>query len=110
MSLAMAVLNRRRVHVVAHRVDRAVQERSVSSSAASASRPQLAGLLVDDVAPQPLQEPVHADDVRVSHGRLCVERPHRHLVEPQRVGAVVVVHLVGVTAFFRLLPILPYSR
>ena len=55
----------------------------------------LAGLLVDDVAPQPLQEAVHADDVAGLPRARRVERAHEHLVEPQRVGAVVVVDVVG---------------
>ena len=71
------------------------RSRRVSSSAGASDDARLAGLLVDEVAPQPLQEPVHADDVGGAPRPLLVERAHEHLVEAQRVGAVVAVDVVG---------------
>ena len=69
--------------------------RRVSSSAGASDTRDCAGVLVDHVAPQPLQEAVHADDVgRVPRARR-VERAGRHLVEAQRVGAVLVEDVVG---------------
>ena len=55
----------------------------------------LTGLFVDDVAPEPLQETVHADDVARLPRARGVERAHGHLVQTQGVRAVGVVHLVG---------------
>ena len=53
-----------------------------------------AGVFVDHQAPHPLQEPVRADDVLGRPRPRRLERTHRHLVNPQRVGAVVVADLV----------------
>ena len=49
---------------------------------------QCAGVLVDDGAPQSLQEPVDTDDVVGSPGPVGVQWPHGHLVQAQGVGAV----------------------
>ena len=67
----------------------------VSSSAGVSTTRDLTGLLVDDVAPQPLQEAEHADDVARLPRPGRVERPRRHQVQAQRVGAVGVVDLLG---------------
>ena len=56
---------------------------------------QLPRRLVDQVAPQPLQEPVHADDVGGVPRPRHVERAHEHLVEAQRVRAVLTPDVVG---------------
>ena len=85
--------------------------RLVSSSTSAVGDPRRAGLLVDDRAPDPLQEPLRADDrpglPRPGH----VQRAHRHLVHAERVGAVLArTSRPGVTTFFSDLPILPYSR
>ena len=100
-----------RVHLGADDVDRAVQ--SAWSSRRRAARRR------------PCSSPVSSSTMlrhrrcrnryipitsRVSHGREASSRTRRHLVQAQGVGAVGGVHLVGLTEFFRLLPILPYSR
>ena len=76
-------------------LDRAVQQPAGLVIGGLGGDPRLAGLLVDHVAPEPLQEPVDADDVAGVPGPARVERAHEHLVEPQRVGAVVAVDVVG---------------
>ena len=97
ISLAMAVLNAqrrpcrrarasmvrcssRRVVVVGRRRRRPAARRSSSSTTLRHSR---------------CRNRYTPTTARVSHGRDCVERAHRHLVQPQRVGAVLVVHVVG---------------
>ena len=85
--------------------------RSVASSGASSVTRDVAGVLVDDVAPDPLQQPEHADHRLGVPRPALVERSGEHLVQPQRVGAVALrTCRPGVTALRRLLPILPNSR
>ena len=88
ISLAIAVLKRsasisaRTASIV--RCSRGGSRRRPASSATA----PLAGLLVDEVAPQPLQEAVHPDDVAGLPRARRVERAGRHQVQPQRVGPV----------------------
>ena len=52
-----------RLHVVAHTRDGAVQEPLSLDVGRAVEQGHLARLLVDDVAPQALEEPVHADHI-----------------------------------------------
>ena len=56
---------------------------------------RLPRLLVDDVAPQALQEAQGSDDGARVPGTRLVQGTHRHLVETQRVRAVLLGELVG---------------
>ena len=69
--------------------------RSVSTSGSASVTRARAGLLVDQVAPDPLQEPLRADHVPGRPGPGDLHRPGRHLVQPEGVGAVALAHLVG---------------
>ena len=83
------------LHLDAHVGDRAVQGAQRRDLRLVVGRGDGAGLLVHDVAPQALQEPLRADDgTRLPRARQ-VQRAHRHLVDAERVGAVLLVHLVG---------------
>jgi hypothetical protein len=84
-----------RLHAVAHRVDGAVQDPAGLVVGRGVAHPQGAGVLVDDVAPDPLQQAEDADHVTGVPGPALVERPGEHLVEPEGVGPVLGVHLVG---------------
>ena len=57
---------------------------------------QAARPFVDHEAPGPLQEAVNAVDVLGLPGFLLVERPHEQFVQPQRVRAPALDHVVGV--------------
>ena len=95
-------------HVVADRHDRAMEEPAARLVVGRSVRDaQLSGRLVDDVAPQALQEAVHADDVGGGPRTLLVERTHEHLVETQRVGAVFAIDVVGRDRVLQALAHLP---
>src|SRR5215212_5074171 len=68
---------------------------------------QLAGLLVDDVAPQTLQEPQGPHHGPGLPRPRYVQRSHRHLVDAERVSAEGVVHLVRRDDVIEGLPHLP---
>ena len=93
--LAMAVLKRRPAMSPAHAVDRLVQGAQRRLVGLGVDDGDLAGVLVDDVAPQALQQAVLPDDGPGVPGPGHVQRAHRHLVQPQRVGAVLRADLVG---------------
>src|SRR5262249_24718852 len=82
-------------HVGPHRGDRPMEDAPSLLVGGRVRHADRARLLVDGVAPEPLQEPVHADDVGRVPGPAGVERPHEHLVEAERVGAVVGIDVVG---------------
>ena len=69
--------------------------------------PELARALVDQVPPQPLQEPEDAGDVVGMPRAVAIQRAHRHLVQPQGVGAVGGVDLVRADAVLQALAHLP---
>ena len=70
--------------------------RSVSSlDGLVVGHPLGAAGLVDDHAPNPLQEAVCADDVLGGPRPRRLQRAHRHLVDAQGVGAVLLADLVG---------------
>ena len=75
-------------------VDRAVQQLGGGLVGGRVDDVQLPGLLVDDVAPQPLQEAEHADDIAGLPWPGGIQRTHRHQVQTERVGAVAVVDLL----------------
>ncbi len=85
VTLAMAVFVRQALQVLAHAVDRLVQRPQGVLVGRGVDDRDLARGLVDDVAPQPLQQPV------LAHHRARVPRPrhvqwtHRHLVQAQGV-------------------------
>ena len=54
----------------------------------------VAGVFIDDIAPQPLQEALHTDDIACVPRTAGVKWSHRHLVQAEGVGAELVVHLV----------------
>src|SRR5450755_3017950 len=71
--------------------------------------PDLPRRLVDDQAPQALQETVHADDVIGAPRTVTVQRAHRHFVQPQRVRTVGVTHVIRADAVLQALAHLPGS-
>ena len=80
--------------VLAHAGDGAVQGLGILVRQLSVLDAQLAGLLVDHEAPQPLQEAVRADDILCSPGTRGVQRAHGHLIHAQGIGAEVAADLV----------------
>ena len=85
--------------------------RRESSSSGSSTTRDGAGLLVDQQPPDPLEQPVHADDRGGVPRAALVERAGEHLVQPQGVRAVARrTSRRATTEFFRLLPIFPNSR
>ena len=94
VTLAMAVLKRRPARSCRDAVDRLVQRAQGLLVGASSDDDDLAGRLVDDVAPQPLQQPVLADHRAGVPRAGDVQRAHRHLVQAQGVGAVLGADLV----------------
>ena len=82
-------------HLGAHHVDRAVQKSGGLVVGRAVVHGEFAGVLVDHGAPEPLQEAEHADHVACFPRSARIEGAHRHLVQPQRVRAIGVVHLVG---------------
>ena len=83
------------LHVVAHAGDGVMQQPLRVERCVGVEHGQIAGLLVDDVAPQSLQEAVHADDVARLPRARGIERAHGHLVETQGVGTEALADVVG---------------
>ena len=81
--------------VVGHPCDRAVQkpQRGIVEFVVRGHRG--AAVLGDHQPPHPLKETVCSDDIFGRPRPRRLERTHRHLVDAQRVGAVVVADLVG---------------
>ena len=94
ISLAIAVLNRSPSISVRTTSIVRCSRRRVSASAGPAPTTAAPRLLRHDVAPQPLQEAVHADDVAGLPRARGVQRSGGHQVQPQRVAAVGVVDLL----------------
>ena len=93
------------------RVDGAVQHAGGRVVHRGVGDDDLAGLLVDDVAPQPLQEALDwPTTARVSQGLLCSSGP-RPISYSRKVSAPYAAYISsGLTMFFSDLPILPNSR
>ena len=84
-----------RLHAVAHGRDRAVQHPEGLLVGRVLGDVGLPGVLVEDGAPDALQQAEHADDgLRLPRAAL-LERAGEHLVEPQRVGAELLDEVVG---------------
>ena len=64
---------------------------------------QFASLFDHHCSPEALEEAEHADDIAGFPWSACVEWPHRHFVEPECVGAIRLVHLVGGDRVFEAL-------
>ncbi|RPK43838.1 hypothetical protein EES40_16160 [Streptomyces sp. ADI93-02] len=82
-------------HVLADTVDGLVQRPQGVLGGLRVHDGDLTGLLVDDVAPQPLQQPELTDHGPGVPGTRDVQRAHGHLVQPQGVRAVLAADLVG---------------
>ena len=108
VSFAIAVLNRRFAMSVRTESMVRCSTRRVSSSAGTSSTRSVPGLFVDDQTPQPLQEAVDSDDRARLPRSLLIERAGEHLVQPQRVGAVGRVVVVGRDAVLQALAHLPH--
>ena len=102
---------RRRVHELDHRCDGGVERQPIDvaghlvhGSVQQAldrrirvpRQEQTTGALIDRESPRPRQEPVHARDVACVPGLARLKRPHRHLVQAERVGAVLRNHVIGI--------------
>ena len=81
--------------VLTHAHDRLGHEPAGLLVGALLGHRQLAGGLVDDVAPQALQEALAAGDGAGVPRAVGIQRPHAHLVDAEGVGAVGLVHVVG---------------
>ena len=93
-----------RRHVGPHAGDGPVQEPARLVVRGALDHRQRSGLLVDDVAPQALEEAVDPHDVARAPRARRVERPHRHLVEPERVRAVLAKDVVRCDHVLQALP------
>ena len=86
------------LHALAHRVDRAVQrpQRVVVGRGAVGGRHRTSPVSSSTTLRQMRCSRRYTPTTAlVSHGRLWSSGPGEHLVQPQRVGAVALVHLVG---------------
>ena len=84
-----------RLHVGTHTVNGPVQQPQQVIVSGGVGDTHLAGRLVHHVAPHTLQQPLRTHHRAGLPRPVLMDRPHRHLVEPQRVGPVGGVHVVG---------------
>ena len=81
--------------VIAHAHDRARHQTAGGLVGGRVDHGDLAGGLINDIAPQALQEALSPGHGTGVPGTVLVERPHAHLVDAEGVGAVGGVHVVG---------------
>ena len=82
------------VHVGVDGFDRAVQHLVEVVGHRNVGDSEFAGLFVDEVPPDALQKAHRANDRLRFPWTILVDRPHEHLVQPERVCAVVAVHVI----------------